>query len=457
MNATMNADKDATRYVAGNLGPVDKELTLDESRLTVTGTLPPQLIGRYLRNGPNPAQPIDTDKHHWFIGDGMVHGVRLDAGRATWYRNRYTRTPSTSAALGEAPLTHAIREGRPTTVANTNVIGHAGRTFAIVEAGGAPCELTYELDTIGCTDFDGTLPAAFSAHPKRDPATNRLHTVGYHWAQGPMVQYIVMDPSAAIEFVQDIEIPSGANPMMHELSITATRAVLYDLPCVFDIDSAMNGVRLPYRWKPELGARVGLLPLNGGDVIWCDLDEPCYVFHSYTAFDGPDGQVIMDCVVHPRMFHSDVHGPDEGIPTTQRWTIDPNTRTVKREPLHDVPSEFPRVDERLVGRQARYGLSVGIGKGWDHGPLVRTDFVTGAVQTISHGPGRGTMETVFIPRTDQSAEDDGWLMSMVHDANTQQTDLVLLDAGEPSSAPVATVHIPARVPYGFHGNWVPDL
>jgi carotenoid cleavage dioxygenase-like enzyme len=452
----MNAGRDGSRYIAGNLGPVDREVTIDESELTVTGTLPKELSGRYLRIGPNPVKPIDPATHHWFIGDGMVHGLRLDGGKALWYRNRWTRTPATLEALGEPPREHAIVAGRQTSVANTNVIGHAGRTFAIVEAGGAPCELTYELDTVGCTDFDGRLPGAFSAHPKMDPSTSRLHTVGYFWAQGPMVQYIVMDPNAQIEFVQDIAIPSGANPMMHELSITQTRAVLYDLPCVFDIEAAMGGSRLPYRWKPELGARIGLLPLNGGDVIWCELDEPRYVFHSYTAFDGPNGTVIMDCVVHPRMFHADLHGPDEGIPVTERWTIDPSTRTVSRTVLHTVASEFPRVDERLVGRQARYGLSVGIGKAWQHGSLVRTDFETGAVETISHGEGRGTMETVFVPRTPTSAETDGWLMSMVHDSNTQQTDLVLLDAGEPSAPPVATVRIPARVPYGFHGNWVPD-
>lgn len=452
----MNAGRDGSRYIAGNLGPVDTEQTIDETRLQVTGAIPTQLNGRYLRIGPNPAQPIDPANYHWFVGDGMVHGLRLNEGRAIWYRNRYTRTPSTLAALGEPPRQHAVQEGRQMSIVNTNVIGHAGRTFAVVEAGGAPCELTYDLDTVGCTDFNGALPAAFSAHPKRDPATNRLHTVGYYWAHGPKVQYIVMDPNANIEFIQDIDIPSGANPMMHELSITETRAVLYDLPCVFDIDEAMRGTSLPYRWKPELGARVGLLPINGGDVVWCELDEPCYVFHSFTAFDGPNGTVIMDCVVHPRMFHSDLHGPDEGIPRTERWTIDPATLRVKQQVLHDVASEFPRVDERLVGRQAQFGYSVGIGKAWDHGPLVRTNFSSGAVETISHGQGRGTMETVFIPRTDDAPENDGWLMSMVHDSNSQQTDLVILDAGEPNAAPVATIRIPARVPYGFHGNWVPD-
>jgi carotenoid cleavage dioxygenase-like enzyme len=445
----------AMTYVSGNLAPVHEERTIAESELRVTGNIPAELDGRYLRNGPNPVQPIDPATHHWFVGDGMVHGVRLEGGRAHWYRNRYVRTPPTSIALGEAPLPLPFAADRNTSSANTNVIGHAGRTFAIVEAGGAPAELTFELDTIGCTDFDGTLPAAFTAHPKHDVATGKLHAVGYFWPMGGVVQYLVIDEKAQVELVQDIDLGHGQNPMMHELSITATRAVIYDLPCVFDLDTAMSGQRLPYRWKPEIGARIGLLPLGGGAVTWCEIDEPCYVFHSYNAYDTADGNVVMHCVVHPSMFAKDVHGPNDGIPRTERWTINPKTGKTTRDVISDHPCEFPRVDERLIGAPARYGYASTIGKAWEHGALLRTDFTTGTSEVISHGAGRGTMETVMIPRTDSSAENDGWLMSMVHDSATQTTDLVILDAGDPAAGPVATVHIPARVPYGFHGNWVP--
>ena len=447
--------KTATRYIEGNLGPVKEELTIGTEELRVTGRIPDELDGRYVRNGPNPVADIDPENHHWFIGDGMVHGLKLRGGTAQWYRNRYVRTPLTSDALGEPRLPHDFPDSR-NSIANTNVIGRAGRTFAIVEGGGLPVELTEDLETIGCTDFDGTLPAAYSAHPKLDPTTGKLHTIGYFWPMGGTVQYLVQGADARVEYVQDITTVHGQNPMMHELSITETRAVLYDLPCVFAIDAAMTGSRFPYRWKPELGARVGLLPIGGGEVIWCELDEPCYVFHSYTAFDAADGTVVMDCVVHPSMFGVDLHGPGDGVPNIERWTINPTTRKVSRIVVSDRACEFPRVDERLVGRQARFGYSVNIGRAWEHGPLLRTDFASGVTESISHGEGRFTMETVFVPRTPVSAEDDGWLMSMVHNATDLTTDLVLLDASEPSSSPVATVHIPARVPYGFHGNWIPS-
>ena len=141
-------------YLEGNYAPVPDEATITE--LHVTGTLPTELTGRYLRNGPNPVTAPDPDRYHWFSGDGMVHGLRLDGGRACWYRNRWVRSGSVARALGES-CPDQLLEDRNLHGPNTNVISHAGRTLAIVEGGGRPYELTDELDTVGPTDLDGTL------------------------------------------------------------------------------------------------------------------------------------------------------------------------------------------------------------------------------------------------------------------------------------------------------------
>ncbi|MDH4146174.1 MAG: carotenoid oxygenase family protein [Acidimicrobiia bacterium] len=446
---------DATRYLADNLAPVTEEITAFE--LEVEGTLPDCLDGRYLRNGPNPLGPIDPAKHHWFVGEGMVHGIRLRDGRAEWYRNRWVRTAEVAAALGEAPPPNHLAADRPVFSANTNVIGIAGRTFAIVEAGAVPVELDDELATVGPSDFDGTLPWGFSAHPKVDPATGKLHAVAYWWGWGNKVQYVVVGADGRVERHRDVSMVHDLSPMMHDLSITETRAVLYDLPCHFDLDAAMSGHRLPYRWKPEVGARVGLLPLDGsGDPTWIEVD-PCYVFHPLNAWDEPDGRLVADVVRHPRMFATDVHGPNEGAPTLQRWTIDPVAGTVREECLDDRPQEFPRVDERRVGRRHRFGYSVALGNAWSHGGLVRHDNDRNTSELIDHGAGRATMEPVFVPRHDGAAEDDGWIMALVHDATAGRAELVLLDASAPGEGPVARVKLPARVPFGFHGNWIPSI
>ena len=81
-------------YLNGNFAPIEKEVTATD--LQVTGELPAELNGRYLRAGPNPLNP-ETSSHHWFLGDGMVHGIRLRNGKAEWYRNRYVGSHSLSA------------------------------------------------------------------------------------------------------------------------------------------------------------------------------------------------------------------------------------------------------------------------------------------------------------------------------------------------------------------------
>ena len=263
----------------------------------MVGTLPPELNGRYLRNGPNPITPVDPATHHWFVGDGMVHGVRLREGRADWYRARLVRSTAVSELLGEEPAPgerHGGFDG-----ANTNVIGLAGRTYAIVEAGARPVELSYELDTVCHSDLEGTLPNGYTAHPKVDPATGELHAVAYHWAL-PHLQYIVIGADGLVEKVSPIDVTDG--PMVHDCSITERWMVVYDLPVTFDLDAAMGGTGFPYAWKDDRPARVGLIPLggDGADVRWFEV-EPCYVFHPLNAHDDGD-RVVLDVVRYDRMF-----------------------------------------------------------------------------------------------------------------------------------------------------------
>ena len=440
------------RYLSANYAPVAEELTTFD--LAVTGNVPAALSGRYLRNGPNPQSAVDPTTYHWFTGDAMVHGIRLRNGRAEWYRNRWVRSSGVAAALGEPDIPGETHGGMDT--ANTNVIGHAGTTLAIVEAGARPVELSYELDTVCRTDLGGTLPNGFTAHPKRDPESGELFAAAYHWAF-PHVQYIVIGADGRVRKLEPITVPGG--PMMHDMSITATRSVLYDLPVTFNLEAAATS-NFPYSWNPEYGARIGVLPREGGDadVRWFEI-EPCYVFHPLNAYDDGD-RVVLEVVRHPRMFDHDRHGPNDGAPSLWRWTVDLGAGVVKEEQLDDRPIEFPRVDERVVGRAHRFGwaasLSAGDDVGFDGSDVVKYDHVTGTTQVHEMGRGRSTGEAVFVPADDGAAEDDGWVMSMVYDADTDRSDLVILSAADITAEPVATIHLPARVPYGFHGNWVPD-
>ena len=162
----------AHSYLEGNFGPVHEEVTAVD--LAVTGTIPAELDGRFLRNGPNPIDRAGPGTYHWFTGDGMVHGLRLRDGKAEWYRNRWVRSPEVAAALGEPAPPSPYGGRRPESSAPTPTsCRSAGTTFAIVEAGSPPVELTDELETVGPSNFSGTLEHPFSAHPKRRSAHRR--------------------------------------------------------------------------------------------------------------------------------------------------------------------------------------------------------------------------------------------------------------------------------------------
>ncbi len=441
------------KWLLGAYAPIPGDVTA--TALEVVGTLPSELRGRYLRNGPNPITPTDPATHHWFIGDGMVHGVRLDDGKADWYRARMVRSTAVSELLGEPPAPGERHAGMET--ANTNVIGLAGRTYAIVEAGARPVELSYELDTVCHSDLDGTLPHGYTAHPKVDPVTGDLHAVAYHWAL-PHLEYIITGADGLVKQVSPIDVTDG--PMVHDCSITERWAVVYDLPVTFDLDAAAGGSRFPYTWKEGRPARIGLIPLggSGADVRWFEV-APCYVFHPLNAHDDGD-VVVLDVVRYDRMFDAARLGPDDGAPLLWRWTIDTATGVVREEQLGDQPMEFPRVDERLVGRPHRWGYGTEIrrdeGDNGFGGNLVRIDGKSGDMTRIDLGPGRIGGEWVMVPRHADAAEDDGWLLTLVYDAGTDRSELVVLPAADPAAGPLARVLLPNRVPLGFHGNWVAD-
>ena len=217
----------------------------------------------------------------------------------------------------------------------------------------------------------------------------------------------------------------------------------------------MEGSRFPYRWNPKRAARVGFLPFGGEsrDVRWYSID-PCYAFHSCNAYDLPGGGAVVDVVVHDTMFAHETDGPDSTKITFERWTLDPQSGSVKRAVRNEESQEFPRFDERMTGKPYRYGFTVGFSDAAHK--LIRYDLETGAMVEHHYGAGKLTSEAVFVPRASDAAEGDGWVLSYVYDKATDKSDVVILNANDLGGEPAAIVHLPVRVPAGFHGNWVPD-
>ena len=401
-----------------------------------------------MRNGPNPHTGTSP---HWFLGDGMLHGVELRDGQAGWYRNRYVRTRQ----LTDADAAYVDDQGHADFTigpANTHVIGHAGRILALVESS-YPYEVTPELETVGCFDFDGRLRTPMTAHPKLDPASGELHFFGYGFAP-PYLTYHVADTAGTL--VRSEEISVRGPTMMHDFNLTERYVVFMDLPVVFDLDLAIQGT-MPYRWDDDYGARLGVLPRDGtdADVQWFEID-PCYVFHPMNAYDA-DGAITLDVVRYPQLWAGN-NGDLDATAHLTRWTIDLAVGAVKEEQLDDRGTEFPRVDPRVVGRRHRFGYAVQTDTDAESrsGVLVQYDQAHGSARTHDFGAGREAGEPVFVPAADGRAEDDGWVMTFVFDAARDTSDFVLLDARDFEGPPVATVPLPQRVPVGFHGSWIAD-
>ncbi|MQA84376.1 MAG: carotenoid oxygenase [Streptosporangiales bacterium] len=447
------------QFLAGPFAPITQEITAYD--LPVTGRIPPELNGRLLRVGPNPIDPEDPTTYNWFTGSGMVHGVRLREGRAEWYRNRFVRDDQVVAkrALPSVPGPKQLGGGPryvDTNVVNTHMFAHAGRTWAFAEAGVLPMELTYELETVARSNFSGTLNGAWTGHPHRDPVSGELHGMAYYW-DWDHVSYHVLDTSGEIS--KTVDIPVAGRPVVHDMALTDRYAIFLDGPVSFSPAMMEKGYSFPYLWDFEYPTRWALVPRDGtadsagSGVTWCEVDQTA-VFHILNAFDLPDGRVALDGVSYEKLFVNDLTGPTESLSKLDRFIFDPATGRTTVQRLDDSAQEMPRMDERLTGRRHRYGYFSARGGGVSC--LLKQDLDKGRCERFEYGPGRAGMEAVFVPCLGDSGEDDGWLMTYVSDLTTNTADVVILHSQDLAAGPVATIHLPQRVPIGFHGNWVPD-
>jgi carotenoid cleavage dioxygenase len=252
-------------------------------------------------------------------------------------------------------------------------------------------------------------------------------------------------------------MPAPIRPFARTTLAALGRVRLPDPVAATMTGSASSGPRhsassFPYSWDSSYPARVGVMAREGSDTVrWFDVN-PCYVYHGLNAYE--DGEtIVVDVARHSKTFATEHRGPAEGPPTLDRWTIDLTANKVIEDRLDDRGQEFPRIDERLTGRRHRYGYTVGVGA-TDSDCVIKHDLVGGGVTVRSLGPaGSQASEFVFVPRNATSGEDDGVLMGFAYDASTDRSDLTILDAQ--TLEPVAAVHLPTRVPQGFHGNWAP--
>ncbi|MFM6277202.1 MAG: carotenoid oxygenase family protein, partial [Dolichospermum sp.] len=439
---------------------INTEITTDT--LEVIGELPPELSGMFVRNGPNP-QRNPIGQYHWFDGDGMLHGVQFNDGKAT-YKNRYVRTKGWNIEheAGKAIWTGMLEPpqldnpyGISKNTANTALVWHNKQLLALWE-GGAPHHISIpDLETIGEYTYNDQLVSAFTAHPKVDSVTGEMMFFGYGF-RPPYLQYGIVSSQGELLSTVPIEIPMAV--MMHDFAITENYTIFMDLPLTFSMERMQRGEPM-LMFEKHRPSRFGIIPRHGdnSNIRWFECPS-CYVFHTLNAYEVGDEVVLIACRMNSTnvLISNDTYSdPLEGIPFLHRWRFNLSTGTVTEEQLDDVPGEFPRVNENLLGRKTQYGYLGKIVSGQN--PLfdgvIKYDFENGTSQTHEFGKNRYGGESVFVPSPNATAEDQGWLVTFVYDENSQRSELLVINAEDMTSEPIARVIIPQRVPYGFHGTW----
>ncbi|MCE9579634.1 MAG: carotenoid oxygenase family protein [Deltaproteobacteria bacterium] len=460
-------------YLDGNWAPVLDELVVED--LAIHGSLPPELSGTFLRIGPNPrfAAP---GRYHWFDGDGMVHAVTLDGGRAA-YRNRFVRTRGLEI---EERAGHAIWNGvmEPPqadlppqsefirikkNVANTACVFHAGRLLALWDTG-EPYELDpVTLATRGPYTFGGRLPFPVASHSKVDPITSELIMLGGSMKR-PAVQHAVVGPDGALGPVTTVALPRTV--WMHDFAITESSSIFFDLPARFEPRRIAEGAS-PYRFDPTLPSRYGVMPRHGsaGDVQWFE-GPPCFIVHTMNAYDAGDEIVLVGVRAEDAEVGFGDSGPTYRSTTLlHEWRFNRRTGAVRERQLDNQRIEFAKIDPRRVGRPNRFGYAGRLaerppyesdGRIYMMDGICKYDLVEHTVRFHAFGDQCFGGDPEFVPRPGATAEDDGWLLVLVHDEARGVSSLRVCDARDPAAPPMATIAMPRRVPYGVHSTWLSE-
>nr|XP_017255823.1 PREDICTED: carotenoid 9,10(9',10')-cleavage dioxygenase 1-like isoform X1 [Daucus carota subsp. sativus] len=484
-------------WLSGNFAPVDE--TPPASDLPVIGLIPECLNGEFVRVGSN-AKFSPVAGYHWFDGDGMIHGLRIKDGKAT-YVCRYVRTArlKQEETLGGAKFMkigdlkglfgllmlnmqmlrrklNVLDMSYGYGTANTAMIYHHGKLLALSEVDKPYAIKVLEdgdLQTLGLVDYDKRLTHPFTAHPKIDPYTGEMFTFGYAHTP-PFVTYRVISKDG---FMNDPVPITLADPvMMHDFAITENYAIIMDLPLYFRPKEMVKENKLIFTFDGSKKARFGVLPRYAKNELlikWFELPN-CFIFHNANAWEEGDEVVLITCrSENPDLNMANGKEKLEKIKNElfeMRFNMKSGLASQKK--LSASAVDFPKINESYTGRKQRYVYGTILDNNGKVTGIVKFDLhmepemgkkeleVGGNVQGIFDlGVGRYGSEAIFVPREPgtTSEEDDGYLIHFLHDENTGKSAANIIDAKTMSPDPVAVVELPHRVPYGFHALFVTEV
>lgn len=467
-------------FLHDHFKPIGKEYTADTDSLEVIGEIPKDLNGIYVRNGHNQVhEPLGV--YHTFDGDGMLHAMHFENGKAT-YRNRFVRTTGFLAeqAAGKSLWPGMLEPhlgtrrgwgsiGAMKDNAGTDVICHAGKLIATM----SQCSEGNRVDprTLEPAEFDHwnmtvSPHQGVCSHFKVDNDTGEMMFFNFS-EQPPYMHYGVVDSYNNLKHYTPIELPGIRWP--HDLGVTKNYSILHDLPFIFDPELLAKGERKVTFFK-DMPARFGIIPRHGTneDVKWFEA-SPCFILHLSNCYENGEDEVVMEgCITtNPRKPAVGKQSHDAIDKMTKqfdksatrylmhRWTFNLKTSKTKEEYLDDEVSEFPTVCNEYVGKKYRYSYNALFGdKPWWLSGVKKYDLLTNSFQRYEFGEGRTGSEAHLALRDGATEEDDGYLITMITDMIENRSECVILDAKDISQGPVARIVLPQRIPIGAHACWV---
>ncbi len=458
---------DFNPYVQGLYAPVDHEVSASD--LPVIGEIPRDLNGLYVRNGPNPAKPPEG-MHHWFDGEGMVHGIWFEDGRAR-YANRYVKSTDFQAddrpgIFSQAqPVDHRRTVYKDT--GNTDIIVHNGRLLALWYISGQPVSVDMEtLDTLAVEDFGGALPGNVSAHSKSDPRTGEFVFFDYALYE-PKMSVGTVSPDNKLTHFQTVELPGPRLP--HDMGLTENYVILHDLPVVFSEQAIRNRMwqihvaNQPTRFGVVKRPRPGETLIGGvADVKWFDFPG-AYIYHVINSWEEGDEVVMAACkMVDNGLAPDAAFGPYAAMADVLAlraqpflWRMNMKTGEGREEQIDDGLSEFPVVNLDRTGTKTKHSYHVVMDDCvlQRYSALRKYDLGTGAHEDHAFPIGVFGSEPAFAPRIGGTAEDDGYVISFTTNLESGASEAVVLDARNFAAPPLARIALPQRVPAGFHATW----
>ncbi|BBN18630.1 hypothetical protein MPTK1_8g04090 [Marchantia polymorpha subsp. ruderalis] len=450
--------------------------------------------------------------YNWFEGEGMLHATYIEKDGSIWYKNKYVETDSfkmekelgkrvylptmdekSTPGLRFNRIINLIRYGAPQrNPGNTSVFQHAGHVVAAAEGAKAYEINISDLSTKGEYNCDGQWNRRFfGPHPKVHPDTGELVVFGFDIIPPYYVLGVLSGDGK--KFANKVDLGMDRLVLMHDIGITERHAILYDFPVMMDLANMLVNGGSIVSFDPTKYSRLGVLPLTGNSksIKWFDVETACISHHCNSYQDGDEIVVhglctqLIQLVAVPAKFDK-VEWYSRGMTLdTENYfeTKDPSVDGLLYEHLHEwrlnlrtgavvernitqnkFPLELPKINDRFNGKKYNYiyacseDLEASKAVGYPmFKKLVKIDVSpAGNHMAIFHDVGENSFcsEPVFVARPGSLQEDDGWIVTYVHNESTNVSDMIIVDAQRFEEKPVARIRLPHRVPYGFHGAYI---